>query len=480
MHYGEHALEVPVARGVGLASAGQPLSENTAALHLDEAMRGMIDRVGELARSRGRVTWKYINEAVGPDKRLWRRLMRSTASNADDQAVAYCRETWPEIMDAVELELKASKGKGSGDEDDSVLLHGTMTYTQKLLACLRRLASAEDFDQEDSFGNDVKCLRFLRKVSSGQGRSLWSDGDKRHLHLEVVRLMHIRLADGSELRNSAMADAKAMMAWVSAQKEVEAKMQLPVTFGDGLHLKQKRVAVATELLKRKVDEKTMQDALGSSIKSAKQLVRDGARRERSPSLHARSTVNVLDRKQLIADAEQRGRRELVLAMLEGKEQPGGWIGSAGKFHILTNAGQLRFVTTDVELAAEFVRWLSSPGGTGSGAIRVKVTRKDGQELTHGFVVGIRKSLNLPEDQVGAAPFNWKPVNEQITKARSQIVMSVEVDAAEELGRARGILATAQAAWKGRGQVPMNLTTVEQATWKRLLEGLAPSASQQDH
>lgn len=457
-----------------IAEEGLPprVSAGTPSQHKAEhSIRAVLDRVGALMLQRGRLVYKAALEAVGDDKKLWKSFMRTLATNQQDADVAYGRQAWPELMAALELRVKVVKARGTCELYTGEVFHSRLTFTQKAVVCLRRIANPLDFDLSDGDGSDARCFGFARKVAAADRRSSAEREDRHQLQSEIVRLMRLRVADGSELRKSAIQEAENLLAWLTKQPLVEAKMLVPSEVCNIPQVREKRAELAAKLLEANVDCAAMQEAVGLSARAAKQIVRS-RRAMRATTAHSeRSAGQSSTRRHEVEAAALLARRELAHAMLESKPELSIWITKIAGLGPTVKNGELRLITTNVDHAAMYVQCLANPLGPGLQAVRVRLTRKDQQELTPGFVQSIRKALDLHDSQVCVASFGWKQAGSQIEKSRAQIVMAIDIADAEAAGRLGGLYLTASSAWKGRGQTSWRLAEVEPSHWQGLLEPL---------
>lgn len=439
-------------------------------------MRALLDRIGQEVRRTGAVHRGSFRDAIRGEWTTWDRLIKAVRAGVQNDALVYGRAKWPEVVTELEKVAALRKGRGSADDDDGTILRNSLTFTQKIMVCLRRVAEDEDMDLDDRLGNDARCVRFLKKVASNVEKEDVSDANRvRLLHLEAIRLMDLKASEGSSLRAAAVREGRELLAWLDEQPSIEGKMRVPKC-GEGMTLEQLTAALATKLVTRGAEEKTIAKSVGVNSRKAKRIVREAERksREGGPTSGKR---NVVTKRELLERGELQGRLELATDRANGNESLARWIGRTDELLVRVSAQEVRFVTTDEEEAKEVVAWLSEEHGPGQKDLEVLVTRKDDEFLSEGFVHAIRKTLGMSENQVRMAPFSWKADADRIAKARGQIVMCVEVANHEAAGRIRGMYKLAKTMCKARDLTPLSVMQIERRAWQAVVSAMSKGKEQ---
>ena len=441
------------------------------ALKRQAESRELLDKLGLECRRQGGMNRSCIRDAVGGDWGAWNRLVRTVGAGVQSDAVIYGRAKWPEVMQALEREADLRKGRGSADDDEGTLMRTSLTFTQKLLVCLRRIAEESDLDLEDASGNDARCYRFTKKLVGKVEKEDETDLDRfRMLHLETIRLMDLKTAEGVSLRKAAAKEAQELLEWVEDQPDIEGKMRVPKV-GDGMSVSQLQASMAAKLVVRGAEEKTIVRNVGVTSSKARRLAREAVKKSQEDGDRTKGRRAIKDRREAIEQAEVSGRFELASAMADGQTGVGAWIGQTDALLMRISAHEARFVTTDVEEAKTVVEWLSREHGPGVREVSVRVTRKDTEFLAEGFVHAIRKTLELNDTQVRMESFSWKADVERIERTRSQIVMSVEVTSAEATGRLRGMYKLAKTMCKSRDLSAQCVCAISVESWRAVVDAM---------
>lgn len=454
-------IEAPSTRGKAAVDAMKRQAE----------IRELLDRLGVESERIGAVNKTSIREAVGGDWAGWNRLVKMVASGLESDAVVYCKAKWPAVMEALEREADLRKGRGSAADEGETVMRTALTFTQKLMVCLRRIAAEADLDLDDASGNDARCYRFAKKLIGKVETEDENDLDRqRMLHLEVIRLMELKAAEGVSLRSVGCTEGRELLEWVEAQPEIEGKMKVP-RVGEGMTIHQQQAAMAVKLIGTGAEEKAIVRSVGVTSRKARRLARElvknsdeGAERQKGP----RSSK---ERRDAMEVADLAGRLELAKAMVAGEKEIGSWLGKADELMVRISGLEARYVSTDVGEVKQVVTWLSAPHGPGERDVVVKVSKKDAGFLAEGFVQAIRKTLGLQEHQVRMDRFSWKTDAERIESARGQIVMSVEVSSPEGAGRLRGMYKLAKAMCKSRGLSPYTVGSVAEESWRNVVKAM---------
>ena len=446
------------------------------ALKRQADMRALLDRIGQEARRTGGLHRGSFRDAIQGEWTTWDRLIKAVRAGVQNDAIVYGRAKWPEVVNELEKVAALRKGRGSADDDDGTILRNSLTFTQKIMVCLRRIAEDEDLDLDDRLGNDARCVRFLKKVATNVEKEDVSDPNRvRLLHLEAMRLMDLKASEGSSLRSAAVREGRELLAWLDEQPSIEGKMRVPKC-GDGMNLEQLTAALATKLVTRGAEDKTITKSVGVNPRKAKRIVREAERKSREGGA-ASGKRGVMTKRELLERGEIQGRLELATERANGGDSLAMWIGRTDQLLVRVSAQEVRFVTTDEEEAEAVVTWMSEVHGPGKKDLVVLVTRKDNEFLSEGFVHAIRKTLELSECQVRMEAFTWKADADRIAKARGQIVMCVEVANPEAAGRIRGMYKLAKTMCKTRDLTPTSVMQIEQRAWQAVVSAMTKGKDQ---
>lgn len=477
---GEQTVTALIEEGGGVfLEQGPETTRGAAALEAlkrQADMRALLDRIGQEVRRTGAVHRGSFRDAIRGEWTTWDRLIKAVRAGVQNDALVYGRAKWPEVVSELEKVAALRKGRGSVDDDEGTVLRNSLTFTQKIMVCLRRVAEDEDLDLDDRLGNDARCVRFLKKVGTNVEKEDVSDPNRiRLLHLETIRLMELKASEGSSLRAAAVREGRELLSWLDEQPSIEGKMRVPKC-GEGMNLAQLTAALATKLVTRGAEEKTITKSVGVNSRQAKRIVRDAERksREGAPTGGKRG---IFTKRELLERGEIQGRLELATDRASGNDGLAMWIGRTDELLVRVSAQEVRFVTTDEEEAKAVVAWLSEKYGPGQKDLEVLVTRKDDDFLSEGFVHAIRKTLGMSESQVRMAAFSWKADADRIAKARGQIVMCIEVANPEATGRIRGMYKLAKTMCKARDLTPTSVMQIEQRAWQAVVSAMTKGREQ---
>lgn len=456
-------LEQSTASSLGLAAVH--------ALKRQADIRDLLDRLGMDAKKAGGVQRSRFKEVIQGEWSVWDRLMKAIKSGIQSDTIAYGQAKWPELMTELERSAELRKGRGWSSDDYETVMRNSLTFTQKVLVCLRRIASEGEIDINDGTGNDSRCVRFIRKLGHTLEKEDTSDVDRaRMLHYETIRLMDLKMADGSSLRTAAKREAGELLDWLEEQQSVEGKMTVP-RFGEGLTVEQLTEALAAKLVTRGAEEKTIERSVGVNSRKARQLARDAEKKAKAGDQVGSKKRSLFTKRELIERGELKGRVNLAKSMLSGEQALGSWIGRLDELMVRVSAQEVRFVTADLEEAKVVVDWMREEHGPGAKDLRVLVTRKDDAFLSEGFVHAIRKTLTLQENQVTMEKFTWRSDAERIGKARGQIVMCIEVVDSESVGRIRGMYTMAKTMCRKRELTPHAVMAIHMSAWEAAWEAM---------